>query len=155
MDLFDQAVQDHGGLEGLAVAYYRLLAEMVRGLAPEVVGHFDLIRKNAPSEEAVATPRIREAAAEAMEAVREAGAILDLNTAGYRKGLGRPYCAPWVIDLAREAGVEFCFGDDSHGPDDVGRDIDRAREYLLANGVEQVTALTRVDGRVVKRETVL
>ena len=155
MDLFEAAMTAHGGLEGLAVAYYEKLAEMARLLRPEVVGHFDLIRKNAPSEEAVATPAVRDAAAAAMEAVRDAGAALDLNTAGYRKGLGRPYPAPWVIELARQADVGFCFGDDSHGPADVGAGMDDAREYLLANGVQSVSILTREGGRVVRREAPL
>jgi histidinol-phosphatase (PHP family) len=154
-DLFEQAVRRHNGLEGLAVAYYRLLGQMADSLKPEVVGHFDLIRKNAPSEEAVATPLVREAAALAMEAVRKADAVLDLNTAGYRKGLGRPYPAPWVIELARRAGVGFCFGDDSHGPHDVGRDLEPARDYLLANGVQHVEVLTREQGRMVKRRVAL
>lgn len=154
-DLFEEAMQRRGGLEGLAVAYYGLLAEMVERLRPEVVGHFDLIRKNAPSEEAVATPAIRKAADAAMAAVSAAGAILDLNTAGYRKGLGRPYPAPWVIDLARRHGVPFCFGDDSHGPGDVGRDVEPAREYLLSNGVAHVTILTRERNAIVRRQVAL
>ena len=118
---FDRAVESCEGLEAFAIQYYEAVAEMVEALRPDVVGHLDLIRKNAPPEADLATPVIRRAADRALEAVREAGAVLDLNTAGWRKGLGSPYPAPWLVQRAREADVAFCFGDDSHGPDEGWR----------------------------------
>lgn len=150
-ELFAKAVEAKGGVEALALAYYRTLAEMIEALRPEVVGHFDLIRRNAPSREAVETPAIREAAVEALEAASANGCILDLNTAGYRKGLGGPYPAPWLVNRAQEMGLGFCFGDDSHAPDQVGAGIEEARKYLLELGVEHITTLTREDGRIVKK----
>jgi histidinol-phosphatase (PHP family) len=140
---FERAMEGRGGLEPLALAYYEAVASMVRALTPEVVAHLDLIRKNGHLFGAVDTPAIREAADAALTVVRECGGILDLNTAGWRKGLDSPYPAPWLVKRAHEMGVPFCFGDDSHGPEFVGEGIDDARDYLLANGVETVTVLNR------------
>jgi len=148
---FDRAAETCGGLEALAVAYYEAVAEMATALRPEVVSHFDLIRKNAPSNESVETPRIREAGRRALDAVRDAGAILDVNTAGYRKNLGDPYPRPWVLREALHRGIPFCFGDDSHAPAQVGMDIDRARDYLIANGVESIAYLTRENAAIVRQ----
>jgi histidinol-phosphatase (PHP family) len=150
--LFQKARDERGGLEPLAVRYYDLVAEMSEALGPDVVGHLDLIRRNAPIDAALDTPPIRKAADRALEAIRAAGAILDLNTAGYRKGLGSPYPAPWLVQRAGLMGIGFCFGDDSHGPADVGAGIDQARRYLLDNGIATVTVLTRDGGAVVRRE---
>ena len=150
--LFQKACDGRGGLEPLAVRYYELVAEMAAALRPDVVGHLDLIRRNAPPGAALDTPAIRRAAGSALEAIRAAGAILDLNTAGYRKGLGSPYPAPWLVQRANEMGIGFCFGDDSHGPADVGAGIEQARRYLLDNGVTTVTVLTCEAGAVVKRQ---
>jgi len=147
---FEEAIAAHGGLEPLAMAYYDQLGAMIEALEPDVVGHFDLIRKLAGSYGSVNTPRVRERALVALEAAGKYSCILDLNTAGYRKGLDSPYPEPWLVEAAREAGVPFCFGDDSHGPDDVGRDLDRSREYLLGLGVDTITAITRRDGKVVR-----
>lgn len=152
---FNRALALHGGLEPLAIRYYETVAQMVPALEPDVVGHFDLIRKNAGADAVLDTPAIREAADQALEAVRAHGCILDLNTAGYRKGLGSPYPAPWLIRRANQMGIEFCIGDDSHGPDEVGAGVDDAREYLLANGVNSVTALTRENGKVVQKVALL
>lgn len=141
--LFDDMVADHGGLEPVAMEYYRSLAAMVEALRPEVVGHFDLIRIFAGPHGPVDTPPIREAAEAALEAVQRAGSILDLNAVGLLKGQGMPYPAPWVVQRAAAMGIPFCFGDDSHSAEAVGTHFDEARAYLLENGVTAIRALTR------------
>ena len=132
-----------GGLEALSIRYYETVAEMIEVLSPEVVGHLDLVRKNADLDVSLDTPRIRRAADRALEATRSCGAILDLNTAGYRKGLGTPYPAPWLVKRANTMDIPFCFGDDSHGPSQVAAGIENGRVYLLENGVKEITVLTR------------
>jgi histidinol phosphatase-like PHP family hydrolase len=52
-------------------------------------------------------------------------------------------------------GIGFCFGDDSHGPHQVGEGVEQARGYLIENGVDTVTVLTREDGAVVRRVVAL
>ncbi|HEX2163840.1 MAG TPA: histidinol-phosphatase HisJ family protein, partial [Thermoanaerobaculia bacterium] len=91
------AIASRGGLEAVAVAYYRALAAMVETLRPEVVGHFDLVRKLAAPFGAVDTPAARRAALDALDAVAAAGSVLDVNTAGLRTGVGHPYPAPWIV----------------------------------------------------------
>ena len=144
------AAEDCGGLENLAIRYYEIVAEMIRALRPEVIGHLDLIKRNAalagfdPAE--LETERIARAAQSALLAARENSGILDLNTAGWRKGLGEPYPSPALVKMAREIGVPFCFGDDSHRAAEVGAGIDAAREYLLENNVNSITILAREAG---------
>ncbi len=144
------AVEKCGGLENFAVRYYEIVAEMIRDLRPEVVGHLDLIRRNAAlagfDPAALETNRILDAAQSALAAARQHGCILDLNTAGWRKGLEHPYPAPALVKMAQQAGVPFCFGDDSHRIGEVGAGIDAARDYLLQNGVDSLTILTREPG---------
>ena len=145
--------QKLGGLEKLAVRYYRTLAEMVEALRPEVVGHLDVVRKYAAPLGDVDTPPIREAAMEALEAVRASGGIIDVNTGAYRRGQDVPYPAPWLVEAAREMGLPFCFGDDSHSVADVGAGIEMARAYLLDLKVETITCLVR-RGDTLDREVV-
>ncbi|MCS7311015.1 MAG: hypothetical protein NZ741_12430, partial [Armatimonadetes bacterium] len=92
---------------------------------------------------ALDTPPIRRAAEQALEAIRAVGSILEVNTAGYRKGLGEPYPAPWLVQMGARMGIGFCFGDDSHQVQQVGFGIEQAREYLLGLGVRTVTVLVR------------
>lgn len=139
---FDAAVRACGGLEALAVRYYETVAEMLWRLRPEVAAHLDLIRKCAPDETLLSTPAVRRAAMAALEAVRDTGAILDVNTAPYRKGMDMPYPAPWLVKAAREMKIPVCFGDDSHSAAHVAEGIPRARDYLMAHGVQTITVLT-------------
>jgi histidinol-phosphatase (PHP family) len=149
---FDEAAAKCGGQEALAVMYYEQMAEMVEAIRPEVVGHLDVVRKYASPREAVETPRARDAAHAALEAIRERGCILDINTGGLRHGLGSPYPAPWLLRMAvHEFGIAVCFGDDSHSPEDVGAGIVETRQYLIDNGVEHVTYLAREGQAIVRR----
>ena len=148
---FEDAMAAQGGLESLAIKYYGLVSDMVHALKPEVVGHLDLLRKNAGPYGPVDTPAIREAACSTLDSIAAHGCILDLNTAGYRKGLGGPYLAPWILEVVKEKGIGVCFGDDSHGPAEVGEGIEAAREYLLANDIRHVTVLTREDYAIVRK----
>jgi len=156
-----QAAEACGGPEALAVRYYEKIAEMAEALRPNVVGHLDLIKLNAGKVgfDALDSPRIRRAADQALEAVRSVNALLDLNTAGWRKGLGEPYPAPWLVERAQAMGVLFCFGDDSHRPEQVGMGIPEARDYLLRCGVKEIGVLTRegdrAHGPVVQRRVAL
>lgn len=148
---YEKAVERFGGPEPLAVRYYQTVAEMADALRPEVIGHLDLPRKWAISEEACATPAIRKAAFEALETIREIGAILDVNTGGYRRGFGRPYPAPWIVREAHRMQIPFCFGDDSHAVDQVGAGIEEARRYLLEQGVDRITYLEPNGGGLERR----
>jgi histidinol-phosphatase (PHP family) len=147
---FAATVTALGGLEACAVRYYQSVAEMVEALSPEVVGHLDLVKRNVAAcglnLADLETDRVHRSALAALEAVRASGSILDLNTAGWRKGLGEPYPAPWLVRAANAMGIGFCFGDDSHRPSDVGAGVEQAARYLQENGVTTVTILTREGG---------
>jgi histidinol-phosphatase (PHP family) len=134
-------VERMGSIEAVAVEYYRGVGEMVRRLRPDIVGHLDLIRKNGRWLGDVETARVRDEVSgllEEMASMGEDAPSLDLNVAGWRKGLPAPYPAPWVVRRANELGLAFTLGDDSHGPDDVGVGLDRGRAYLLSQGVRSV-----------------
>lgn len=155
MDGFLQLVEHVGGLEALAIRYYDQVAEMVLALQPEIVGHLDLVRRNGEALGFVETTRSLAAAERALQAIQQTGAVLDLNTAGWRKGLSGPYPGPTLAQLAHRMGIGFTFGDDSHGPADVGAGIDDARQYLLDLGVGHVSVFAMRDGRLVPEPVAL
>lgn len=150
---FERAMRLCGGLEKLCIRYYQTVAAMVEELQPEIVGHLDLVRKNGSKLGALDTPAIRHEAQRALEIIARSGAILDLNTAAYRKGLHCPYPEPWLLQTASQMGIGVCFGDDSHSPEEVGAGLIKAREYLLENGIREITGLTLEQG-MVRQKTV-
>lgn len=154
-ELFEEVAARLGGVEALFVRYYASVAEMVERLRPEVVGHFDLPRLYSADHEAHEASVVRAAAEDALRVIVEIGSFVEVNTAGYRKGLGGPYPAPWVIERASELGIAFTFGDDSHHVDHVAANLERARAYLLAYGVHSIGTLMREAGAVVRAEVAL
>jgi histidinol-phosphatase (PHP family) len=152
-ELFDEAAERAGGLEGLLVRYYDRVAEMVDGLHPEVVGHFDLPRLMSEGDPAHEASGPRAAANRALDVISEAGSLVEVNTAGYRKGLRGPYPAPWVVQRASELGIAMTFSDDSHHVDHVAANLEMARAYLLAFKVSTIGSLGRAgDGSIERRE---
>ena len=155
LDLFTQALHSCGGIVELTREYYHQVALMVETLKPEVVGHFDLIRLNftkleetnhtfaASKVNAASMVAMLEAGTKALRIVRDNNGILDLNTAGWRKGLSMPYPNTYWTQQAHQMEIPFCFGDDSHRVEQVGYGIERAREYLLKYGINTITVLTK------------
>jgi histidinol-phosphatase (PHP family) len=140
---FDKAVANRGGLEPFLLRYYELVGEMIVQVKPEVIGHVDLPRLFCEGAPELASDSVMKAVYGVFEKAKAVGCILDLNVSALSKGLVTPYPAPWIVQLATEMGVPFCFGDDSHSVAQVGAGIDAGRAYLLEHGIETITKLTR------------
>lgn len=140
-----RAAEDAGGRENLEIKYFEALAELTTTLRPEVTGHIDLIRKfDGPS--AAFSPRVLAHVERTLEAVREAGAVLDVNAGAYRRGLSPVYPLPSILARARQMGIGVTLGDDSHGPHDVGVGLDECLRVIAAAGYQEVHYLTHRDG---------
>lgn len=142
-----EAAEAHGSMETLQIAYFDALTDLVTQLRPEVVGHIDLIRKfDGPSAcfGAKVWPHIEAS----LEAARTVGAVLDVNSGAYRRGLSPVYPLPEILEKARVMGVGVTLGDDGHGPQDVGAGLDACMSAVAAAGYRDVSYLTRRDGAV-------
>lgn len=143
-----QAVADQvGGVEELHVRYFDALTELISELRPEVVGHIDLIRKFDGERPAFGARAWRHLE-RTLEAAREAGSLLDVNAALYRRGLGPVYPLPSILQRAREMGIGVTLGDDGHGPHDVGVGLSACMQAIAAAGYREVSYLTREGGHV-------
>lgn len=97
--------------------YYQGIAQMVGRLKPDIVAHFDLIKKNNANqlffEEQVAW--YRDCWHNALEAIARSGTILEINTGGvYRHG---PSCLYPSIEILKEAHrlkIPITISGDSH-----------------------------------------
>ncbi len=151
---FQEAASRLGGLERLLVRYYDQVAEMVEGLRPEIVGHFDLPRLMSEGHPAHDAPAVVQAADRALEAIARHSALLEVNTAGYRKGLDGPYPTRRIIHRAVDLGIGLTLSDDSHSATDVGSGLEAARDLLLGCGVRTLSALGRTSTGLIERREV-
>jgi len=141
-EVTEQLAEQVGGRARLQARYFDAVADMVRALKPEVVGHIDLIRKFEGPDASIdpaAWPHLEAA----LEAVRDAGAALDVNCGAARRGLSPVYPLPAILKRAREIGVGVTLGDDGHGAHDVGVGLDACMQAITAAGYRELRYLAR------------
>jgi histidinol-phosphatase (PHP family) len=82
----------------------------------DIVGHLDLIKvfKYVPKGD------ITGIAEDALQAIKKADMVLELNVAGYRKPCAEPYPSKALLKRAFELDIPITFCSDAHKPEQVG-----------------------------------
>jgi len=95
--------------------YFDTIEEMAKSKLFDIVGHLDLIKvfKFMPNKD------INEIAKAALEAIKKADMVLELNVAGYRKPIGEAYPSSSLLKQAYELGIPITFASDAHKPEQV------------------------------------
>ncbi|KAH8808989.1 histidinol-phosphatase-like protein [Xylogone sp. PMI_703] len=144
--------------ERLFEDYFDSQLEMLESLRPVVVGHFDLIRLmcEEPDRDLKGWGKegVWERVVRNLRVVVEQGGLLEVNSAGLRKGLKEPYPGRSICEEFLKMGGKFTLSDDSHGIDHVGTNYKKAFDYLDSLGVKEVylprrdaTGVSGQDGR--------
>jgi histidinol-phosphatase (PHP family) len=109
-----------GNAQRLVERYYQRVGEMAAAARPDIIGHFDIVKKNNResrwfSEEAA---WYRSAVRGALEAVAASDSILEVNTGGVvRNTSGVLYPSPWILREVLRLGVPVMVTADAHHPD--------------------------------------
>lgn len=146
---YDRAVSACGGLEAMAVEYYRCVRGLLAMGVADVLGHLDLIDIFAP--ESISAPQVTEAEDETLAAARQANVILDVNARGLLKPVKRVYPRADLLARAQALGVPATFGDDSHAPDQVGARLEHCLRSMRTAGYDTVETLLRENQQVVRK----
>jgi len=142
-----KVAEEVGGRDALERLYFELVAEMVEQLRPEIVGHFDLIRKFEAERTSFGAETWKHIE-RALEVILSAGAVLDVNAAPARRKMGPVYPLPPLLARACDMGIPVTLGDDSHGPADVGVGLDACLHAIQQAGYHRVHYFTRKRGEV-------
>lgn len=105
-----------GDPQAMAAAYYTMHGDYIRKDKPDVIGHFDLVRKYAaPIGLDTAAPAYRRAALFALSQAREGCALLEVNTGNIARGYDTlPYPADFLLDAWQDLGGEVTLTSDCH-----------------------------------------
>ena len=134
---YARAVAATGSLEALYCRYFDAQYQFLSAVRPKVVGHFDLIRIFDPSYEAtLALPSVQKRVRRNLELVHSMDMIIDVNVRAITKGAAEPYPTRPILRQAIAMGIAVAPGDDSHGVDTVGLNVDRAVEVLQNLGAD-------------------
>lgn len=132
-----EALSAAGSTESLQLIYYDHIIEMLGWDFVSIVAHLDVFKWCLNLDEREPTERVRARVREVLDAIRDAGAALDVNSGGIRK-MGEPFPAPWILAEARRLNVPITLGDDSHGPNDVGGRFDEVFDVLRSVGFTEM-----------------
>jgi histidinol-phosphatase (PHP family) len=133
--------KDLGEEERFAVyaRYYRDLAAMCRSGLFTIAAHPDLVKIFSPDSfrDWLGTEKALALVREALTAIREAGMLLEVSSAGLRRSCNEIHPAPPIMRLARELGVPISFGSDAHCANTPAFAFDALARYARAFGYEQ------------------
>jgi histidinol-phosphatase (PHP family) len=130
-ELLKRCVAERFGGDALAMAkaYYALNGAAAQNDAPDIVAHFDLVRRYAGRLGLnTDAPEYRAAALAALERARRGGGVLEVNTGGIARGYDvTPYPAAFLLSAWRDMGGEVTLTSDCHD----ARYLDYAFEETL------------------------
>jgi histidinol-phosphatase (PHP family) len=127
--------------EFLICQYFMEMRDMLRCVKPPVVGHFNLILMKSQSR--LGGLRRHPAAWEKvmynLQEIRGYGGCLEVNTAGWRKGMQEPYPGAEVLQEWKKMGGRIVLSDDSHSISQIGENYEKTMEWLIAQGWDELT----------------
>lgn len=126
--------------------YYRGMAAMARRGGFDIVGHFDIVRKNNADGRWFdeSSHAYVDAAFGAIDEVARAGLVVEINTGGVARGKNPvPYPSLPLLRRMREKGIRCTIGDDAHRPRHLGAYQDMAVECAKAAGYGSLWYLGR------------
>jgi histidinol-phosphatase (PHP family) len=138
-----------GDIRALAEEHYRLIAGLADYPGVAIIGHIDRGVKlwNAGdryfSEDA---PWYRAAVEEALRALAATGRIIELSTGGWRRGLPDPFPSSWIVRRCRDLGIRMTVNSDSHHPNQLTYDYDRALALLRETGYREIARFDPAQG---------
>ncbi len=124
---------EHEDIDIIWQKYFDLIEQMAVSAHFDIVGHIDLIKvfKFLPKKPVV------EIAYKAMQAIKQADMVLELNVAGYRKPIGEPYPSKELLELAYTLDIPITFSSDAHSPEQIGLFRDEIETFAKSVGYTQ------------------
>ncbi|MGW3012877.1 histidinol-phosphatase [Streptomyces sp. NPDC001219] len=148
-DIFDtrrwESVRDDE-LGAVKSRYFRAVAACARSGLFHVLGHVDALKGNYPKLAGAPAPA---AADEMLRAIRDAGAVMEINTSGGTKMCGGWYPDFDVLERAHHFGVPITFASDAHVPERVCDQFPEVAKVLEEIGFRGWTVFRRGVARTV------
>lgn len=120
--------------------YFHLIQKAARSGLFDTIGHLDLIKKFAVYPESDLKKLYLETAA----IIKEAGMVVELNTAGFDKPCAEFYPSPQWLEILHSFEIPVTLSSDSHHPRQLARHYEQAIDLLKKTGYHQIV---RYQGR--------
>lgn len=119
--------------------YFERLALAAKSRLFEIIGHADLPKKFGIRPMQDCRPLYENF----VNAVADAGCVIELNTAGLRKDCREIYPCAELLQLARQKNIPITFGSDAHAPGEVGMNFAEAVSLARSAGYVETRRFNR------------
>ncbi len=130
---------DEYDVDSVFIAYYQELAEMAKTRLFDVVGHIDLPKKF----KKFPTCNLDAWIGTALDAIKAANMVIEVNTAGLRKPIGEMYPSPHILDMVFKKKIKITLGSDAHDPVEVGYAFDKAIDLVKQAGFSSIVSFNK------------
>jgi histidinol-phosphatase (PHP family) len=150
-ELFARLLREEfgGDIRPLSEEYYERVAGLSDYPGVEIVGHIDrgvrLWNKGGRYLDE-SQPWYRALVDDTLRALAKTDRIVELSTGGWRRGLEDPWPSVWMVRRCRELGIRMTLNSDSHRPDQIAYDYDRARLVLREAGYREIARFNLATG---------
>jgi histidinol-phosphatase (PHP family) len=121
-------------VEEIWQAYFDAYTKMAESCLFDFLAHPDLVKKfgHRPAGDLGRFYR------PTLDAIAEAGAVLEVSTAGLRKEVGEIYPSREFLEAAHGRHIPIVINSDAHAPEEVAYEFDRAYAFVREIGYTQV-----------------
>jgi histidinol-phosphatase (PHP family) len=137
---------DEFGAEYLHTRYYELITAAAKTGLYDIIGHLDLPKRLAP----VALSEVTDKIDVALEAIQENNLVLDVNTAGLRKGPKEIYPSREILTRAFALQIPLIMGSDAHKPNEIAAGFDVTTDLLREIGFDRLCAFEKRQRKIIE-----
>ncbi len=119
--------------------YFEIIACAAKSHLFDIMGHIDVIKKWGHELQESPIGLYKKVA----EVVADSGVAVELNTAGYRKPVGKLYPSGDLLRELVSREVDFVLGSDSHQPSEVGYRLEDALHEAQAYGAVHLVGFSQ------------
>jgi histidinol-phosphatase (PHP family) len=135
-----------GDVRRLVERYYQRVGELAERSRPDIIGHFDVVKKNNRGDRYFSEQEgwYRQAVGEALRRIAGSGAALEINTGGIvRNTSGALYPSRWILAECLKLDIPIMVNADAHRPEHIDGYFPEAYALLRDIGYQAAVMLTR------------
>jgi histidinol-phosphatase (PHP family) len=125
--------------------YFKAICKMVELEKPDIIGHFDTIKKINLHDNYFREDEIwyRAAVMQALKYISPTNTIIEVNTSYIAESIDFLFPSPWILEESFKLGIPVTLSSDAHSPENVIFGFSKAAEILLNIGYKEIYALNQ------------
>lgn len=131
--------------------YYENLGEMVENLHPDIVAHFDLIKKSNKGNYFFDENEewYKNSVEKCLQRISKTDSIIEINTGGKsRNSMDEYYPSDWILEKILNLDIPITYSSDAHMADDIDFEFDEVIEKARDIGFKEISYLTNEGRRI-------